>query len=69
MTREAQAAMQGGRRSGSAEDLVSRENSKTVKAIAIAARDENETLKARIDALAGKAAKPAAKKRGSGARA
>lgn len=70
MTREAQAAMQerakdwiGGL------DLVSREEFEAVKAIAIAAREENEALKARLDALAGKAAKPAAKKRGAGARA
>jgi len=66
MTREAQAAMQerakewiGGL------DLVSREEFEAVKAIAIAARDENEALKARLDALA---PKPAAKKRGAGAR-
>lgn len=70
MTREAQAAMQerakewvGGL------DLVSREEFEAVKAIAIAAREENEALKARLDALAPQAAKPAAKKRGAGARA
>lgn len=63
MTREAQAAMQerakewiGGL------DLVSREEFEAAKAIAIAAREESEALKARIEALEGKAAKPARKK-------
>ena len=40
-------------------DFVSRDEFEAVKAIAIAARDENEALKARLDALEGKAAKPA----------
>ena len=69
MTREAQAAMQerakewiGGL------DLVSREEFEAVKAIAIAARDENEALKARIAALEGKAAvKPKAAPKPKGA--
>jgi BMFP domain-containing protein YqiC len=58
MTREAQAAMQervkewiGGL------DLVSREEFEAVKAIAIAAREDNDALKARLDALEG-GAKP-----------
>lgn len=70
MSREAQAAMQerakewiGGL------DLISREEFAAVKAIAIAAREDNEALKARLAALEGKATKPAAKKRGAGARA
>jgi BMFP domain-containing protein YqiC len=49
-------------------DLVSREEFEAVRAIAMALREENESLKARIDALEAKpaparaAAKPAAKK-------
>jgi BMFP domain-containing protein YqiC len=39
-------------------DFVSREEFEAVKAIAVAARDENEALKARLDRLE-KAAKPA----------
>ncbi len=44
-------------------DFVSREEFDAVKAMAAAARDEAEALKARLDALEGKAApaKPAAK--------
>jgi len=41
-------------------DFVSREEFEAVKAMAIAARDENEALKARLDALEGGAAKPKA---------
>lgn len=70
MTREAQAAMQerakewiGGL------DLVSREEFEAVKAMAVAAREENERLAARLAALEGAAAKPARKKAGSGPRA
>ena len=40
-------------------DFVSREEFETVKAMAIAARDENDALKARLDALEGKSAAPA----------
>lgn len=47
-------------------DMVSREEFDAVKAMAIAARDENDALKARIEALEAKAAalaKPAAPKK------
>ena len=40
-------------------DMVSREEFDAVKAMAIAARDENDALKARIEALEAKAAAPA----------
>ena len=40
-------------------DFVSREEFEAVKAMAAAARDEAEALKARLDAVEGKAAKPA----------
>jgi BMFP domain-containing protein YqiC len=70
MTREAQAAMQervkewiGGL------DLVSREEFEAVKAIAIAAREDAEALKARLDALEGGAKPRAAKKPRPGAAA
>ncbi|QDZ06739.1 accessory factor UbiK family protein [Sphingomonas panacisoli] len=39
-------------------DFVSREEFEAVKAMAAAARDENEALKARLDKLEGGAAKP-----------
>ena len=39
-------------------DFVSREEFETVKAIALAAREEADALKARLDALEAKAAKP-----------
>ena len=42
-------------------DFVSREEFEAVKAMAAAARDENEALKARIAALEAGAAKPAKK--------
>jgi BMFP domain-containing protein YqiC len=68
MTREAQAAMQerakewiGGL------DLVSREEFEAAKAIAIAAREEAEALKARIEALEGAAKRPSGKKPRPGA--
>jgi BMFP domain-containing protein YqiC len=66
MTREAQAAMQDRAREWiGGLDLVSREEFEAVKAIAIAAREESEALRARIEALETKAAKPAAaRKRG-----
>jgi BMFP domain-containing protein YqiC len=44
-------------------DFVSRDEFEAVKAMAAAARDEADALKARLDALEGKAAKPAAAKR------
>jgi BMFP domain-containing protein YqiC len=63
MTREAQAAAQDRAREWiGGFDLVSREEFEAVKAMAVAAREENEALKARLDALEGKGAKPAAKK-------
>ena len=64
MTREAQAAVQDLAREWiGGLDLVSREEFDAVKAMAVAAREENEALKARLDALEGKgAAKSAAKK-------
>lgn len=44
-------------------DFVSRDEFEAVKDMAAAARDEADALKARLDALEGKAAKPAAAKR------
>ena len=65
MTREAQAAVQDRAREWiGGLDLVSREEFEAVKAMAAAAREENETLKARLDALEGKADKAAAKPAG-----
>ena len=62
MTREAQAAVQDGAREWiGGLDLVSREEFEAVKAMAVAAREENEALKSRLDALEGKGAKPSAK--------
>ena len=52
MTREAQAAMQERARDWiGGLDLVSREEFEAVKAMAVAAREENAALKARLDAL------------------
>ena len=66
MTREAQSALHDRVREWiGGLDLVSREEFEAVKAMAVAAREENEALKARLDALDGKApaaAKPSAKK-------
>jgi len=54
MTREAQAAMQERARDWiGGLDLVSREEFEAVKAMAVAAREENEALAARIAALEG----------------
>ena len=46
------------------DDMVTRDEFEAVRAMAIAAREENEALKARLDALEAKSAakKPAAKK-------
>ncbi|HEV2817058.1 MAG TPA: accessory factor UbiK family protein [Allosphingosinicella sp.] len=70
MTREAQAAMQerakewiGGL------DLVSREEFEAARAIAIAAREEADALKARVEALERGAKQPARKKGRPGAAA
>ncbi|HYJ51855.1 MAG TPA: accessory factor UbiK family protein [Allosphingosinicella sp.] len=62
MTREAQASMQERAREWiGGLDLVSREEFEAVKAMAVAAREENERLAARIAALEPKAAPSAAK--------
>ena len=63
MTREAQAALHERARTWiGGLDLVSREEFEAVKAMAVAAREQNEALKARLDALEGKAPKAPAKK-------
>ncbi len=63
MTREAQAAMQDRAREFlGGLDLVSREEFEAVKAMALAAREENAALGQRIAALEGKAKSPAGKK-------
>ncbi|HYN45660.1 MAG TPA: accessory factor UbiK family protein [Allosphingosinicella sp.] len=72
MTREAQAAMQERAREWiGGLDLVTREEFDAVKAMAVAAREENAALAARIDALEGSArtgaAKPSRKKGQPGA--
>ena len=69
MTREAQSAMQERARDWiGGLDIVSREEFDAVKAIAVAARDENETLRRRIEALEaaapGVAASPAESRAG-----
>ena len=70
MTREAQAAMQERFREWiGGLDLVKRDEFEAVKAMAVAAREENEALKARVDALEAKAAKPARAKGRPGAAA
>ena len=62
MTREAQeTARERIRETVGGLDFVSREEFDTVKAMAQAAREEVESLKARIDALEGKAGEPVAK--------
>ena len=48
-------------------DFVSRDEFEAVKAMAIAARDENDALNARLDALEGKSTKPAPKSTKKGA--
>ena len=64
MTREAQSAMQERARDWiGGLDLVSRDEFEAVKAMAAAAREENEALKGRIEALES-AAKPAKGSRG-----
>ena len=60
MTREAQASFQERAREWiGGMDFVSRDEFEAVKAMAIAARDENEVLRARIAALEAAAAPPA----------
>jgi len=64
MTREAQTAMQERAREWiGGLDMVSREEFEAVKAMAVAAREQNEALEARITAL--ESAKPAGGKRGA----
>ena len=68
MTREAQTAMQERMRDWMGGlDMVSREEFDAVKAMATAAREESQALKARVEALeaalAGSAARPAAASR------
>ena len=68
MTREAQSAMQERMREWvGGLDLVGRDEFEAAKAMAVAAREENEALKRRVEALeaavAGKAAKPSTKGR------
>ena len=68
MTREAQTAMQERMREWvGGLDMVSREEFDAVKAMAAAARDESQALRARVEALeaaaAGASAKPAARGR------
>ena len=67
MTREAEGAFRERMRDWvGGLDMVSREEFEAVKAIAVAAREENQALKARIDAIeaAGAAPKPARKAAG-----
>jgi BMFP domain-containing protein YqiC len=62
MTREAQAGLHERAREWiGGLDLVSREEFEAVRAMAVAAREENEALKARLDALEGKPTRAAAK--------
>jgi BMFP domain-containing protein YqiC len=66
MTREAEGAFRDRMRDWvGGLDMVSREEFEATKAIAIAAREENQALKARIEALEAEAAKPAKKAGGA----
>jgi BMFP domain-containing protein YqiC len=68
MTREAQAAMQERFREWiGGLDLVKREEFEAVKAMAVAAREENEALRTRIEALEARPSGPAKPPRGKGA--
>lgn len=70
MTREAQSAIQERTRDWiGGLDLVSREEFEAAKAMAVAAREEAEALRVRLDALEAKAERPARKKGQSGAAA
>ena len=55
MARESEAAMRARLREWIGGDFVTRDEFEAIKAIAIAARDEVDALKARLDALEGKA--------------
>ncbi|HEX8443444.1 MAG TPA: accessory factor UbiK family protein [Allosphingosinicella sp.] len=60
MTREAQAAARERAREWvGGLDMIGRDEFEAVKAIAVAAREENQLLKARLDALEAKAVPPA----------
>ena len=64
MTREAQAGMKERAREWiGGLDLVSREEFEAVKAMSVAAREENAALAARLDALEGKSEKADVRKR------
>lgn len=64
MTREAEAGFRERAREWvGGLDMVSRDEFEAVKAIAVAAREENEALKARIEALEGRSAPAARAKR------
>lgn len=68
MGREAEASMKERAREWVAGlDFVSRDEFEAVKAMAAAARDEAEQLRARLEALEGKSASPKAKKADPGA--
>jgi BMFP domain-containing protein YqiC len=67
MTREAEGAFRDRMRDWvGGLDLVSREEFEAVKAIAVAAREENQALKARLDALDAAAAAKPRRKPGAG---
>ncbi len=67
MTREAEGAFRERMREWvGGLDMVGREEFEAVKAIAVAAREENQALRVRIEALEAAAAKSAAKPRGKG---
>ena len=69
MTREAQAAFQDRTREWiGGLDLISREEFEAVRAIAVAAREENEVLRARVESLEAAIATMAAKPAASGSR-
>jgi BMFP domain-containing protein YqiC len=64
MTREAEGAMRERMREWvGGLDMVSRDEFEAVKAIAVAAREENQALKARLDALEAAGAAPAKAKK------
>ncbi len=67
MTREAEGAFRERMREWiGGLDMVGREEFEAAKAIAVAAREESQALKVRIEALEAAAGKPAAKPRGKG---
>jgi BMFP domain-containing protein YqiC len=67
MTREAEGAFRERMREWiGGLDLISREEFEAAKAIAVAAREESQALKLRIEALEAAASSPAARPRGKG---